>query len=108
MIQAKGYAAPNQHTELAPWSFERRELKPYDVQFDILYCGVCHSDLHQIKDAWGGSLFSMAAGHEIVGRVGEVGNLVKKFKVGELAGTGFLRDTCPICDYCNEWLWPSL
>ncbi|HEX9513151.1 MAG TPA: NAD(P)-dependent alcohol dehydrogenase [Puia sp.] len=104
MIQAKGYAAPNQHTELAPWSFERRELKPYDVQFDILYCGVCHSDLHQIKDEWGGSIFPMVPGHEIVGRVVKVGNLVKKFKVGDLAGTGCLVDSCRICDNCKEGL----
>src|SRR5258708_3974743 len=104
MIQAKGYAAPNQHTELAPWSFERRELKPYDVQFDILYCGVCLYDLNQIKDEWGGAIFPMVPGHEIVGRVVKVGNLVKKFKVGDLAGTGCLVDSCRICDNCKEGL----
>src|SRR5258708_17680656 len=104
MIPGKGYAGPNQHTELAPWNFERRELKPYDVQFDILYCGVCHFDLHQIKDEWGGAIFPMVPGHEIVGRVVKVGNLVKKFKVGDLAGTGCLVDSCRICDNCKEGL----
>src|SRR5579864_3995851 len=104
MIQAKGYAAANKHTELAPWSFERRELKPQDVQFDILYCGVCHSDLHQIKDEWGGSIFPMVPGHEIVGRVVKVGSQVKKFKVGDLAGTGCLVDSCRVCDNCKEGL----
>jgi len=104
MIQAKGYAAKDKDTDLAPWSFERRELKPQDVQFDILYCGVCHSDLHQIKDEWGGSIFPMVPGHEIVGRVVKVGSAVKKFKVGDLAGTGCLVDSCRICDNCKEGL----
>ena len=104
MIQAKGYAAKDKDTELAPWSFERRELKPQDVQFDILYCGVCHSDLHQIKDEWGGSIFPMVPGHEIVGRVVKVGSQVKKFKVGDLAGTGCLVDSCRICDNCKDGL----
>ena len=104
MIKAKGYAASNKHTELAPWSFERRELKPQDVQFDILYCGVCHSDLHQIRDEWGGSIFPMVPGHEIVGRVVKVGDQVKKFKVGDLAGTGCLVDSCRVCDNCKEGL----
>ncbi|HTI12869.1 MAG TPA: NAD(P)-dependent alcohol dehydrogenase [Puia sp.] len=104
MIQAKGYAAQNKDTELAPWSFERRELKSHDVQFDILYCGVCHSDLHQIRDEWGGSIFPMVPGHEIVGRVVKVGDQVKKFKVGDLAGTGCLVDSCRVCANCREGL----
>ncbi|HWK03307.1 MAG TPA: NAD(P)-dependent alcohol dehydrogenase [Puia sp.] len=104
MIQTKGYAAQNKDTKLAPWSFERRELKPRDVQFDILYCGVCHSDLHQIKDEWGGAIFPMVPGHEIVGRVVKVGSQVKKFKVGDLAGTGCLVDSCRICDNCEDGL----
>jgi uncharacterized zinc-type alcohol dehydrogenase-like protein len=79
-------------------------LKPQDVQFDILYCGVCHSDLHQIKDEWGGAIFPMVPGHEIVGRVVNVGSQVKKFKVGDLAGTGCLVDSCRICDNCKDGL----
>ncbi|UOE49952.1 NAD(P)-dependent alcohol dehydrogenase [Mucilaginibacter sp. SMC90] len=104
MIQTKAYAAQTKETDLAPWTFERREVGPHDVQFDILFCGVCHSDLHQIKDEWGGSIFPMVPGHEIVGRVVNVGNHVKKFKVGDLAGTGCLVDSCRVCDNCKDGL----
>jgi len=104
MIQTKAYAAQNKDTDLAPWTFERREVGPHDVQFDILFCGVCHSDLHQIKDEWGGSIFPMVPGHEIVGRVVKVGDHVKKFKVGDLAGTGCLVDSCRVCDNCKDGL----
>lgn len=104
MIKAKGYAAQDAETELAPWQFERREPGPHDVQFDILFCGVCHSDLHQIKNDWGGSKFPMVPGHEIVGKVVAVGSHVKKFKVGDLAGTGCLVDSCRTCENCAEGL----
>jgi uncharacterized zinc-type alcohol dehydrogenase-like protein len=104
MIQTKAYAAQTKDTNLAPWTFERREVGPHDVQFDILFCGVCHSDLHQIKDEWGGSIFPMVPGHEIVGRVVKVGDHVKKFKVGDLAGTGCLVDSCRVCDNCKDGL----
>ncbi|MFC0516734.1 NAD(P)-dependent alcohol dehydrogenase [Mucilaginibacter angelicae] len=104
MIQTKAYAAQTKETDLAPWTFDRREVGPYDVQFDILFCGVCHSDLHQIKDEWGGSIFPMVPGHEIVGRVVKVGDHVKKFKVGDLAGTGCLVDSCRVCDNCKDGL----
>lgn len=104
MIATKGYAAQTKDTDLAPWSFERREVGPHDVQFDILYCGVCHSDLHQIRDEWGNSIFPMVPGHEIVGRVVAVGSHVKKFKVGDLAGTGCLVDSCRTCDNCRKGL----
>lgn len=77
MIQTKGYAVQNATSELAPWDFERRELGPHDVQFDILFCGVCHSDLHQVKDEWGGAIFPMVPGHEIVGKVVKTGDQVK-------------------------------
>lgn len=104
MIQTKAYAAQTKDRDLAPWTFERREVGPHDVQFDILFCGVCHSDLHQIKDEWGGSIFPMVPGHEIVGRVVKVGDHVKKFKVGDLAGTGCLVDSCRVCDNCKDGL----
>jgi uncharacterized zinc-type alcohol dehydrogenase-like protein len=104
MIQTKAYAAQTKETDLAPWTFDRREVGPHDVQFDILFCGVCHSDLHQIKDEWGGSIFPMVPGHEIVGRVVKVGDHVKKFKVGDLAGTGCLVDSCRVCDNCKDGL----
>lgn len=102
MIQTKGYAAQTNQTPLAPWSFERREVGPHDVQFDILFCGVCHSDLHQIKDDWFPGIFPMVPGHEIVGRVAKVGDHVTKFKVGDLAGTGCLVDSCGHCDNCKH------
>lgn len=104
MITAKAYAAQSPTTDLAPWDFERREVGPHDVQFDILYCGVCHSDLHQIRNEWFPGIFPMVPGHEIVGRVVKVGSHVKKFKVGELAGTGCLVDSCRTCDNCRDGL----
>ena len=102
MIATKGWAAQTKDSGLAPWNFERREVGPHDVQFDIQYCGVCHSDLHQIRDEWGGSIFPMVPGHEIVGRVVAVGSEVTKFKVGDQAGTGCLVDSCRVCDSCQQ------
>jgi uncharacterized zinc-type alcohol dehydrogenase-like protein len=104
MIQTKGYAAQSATTSLAEFEFERRELKPDDVLIDILFCGVCHSDIHQVKDEWGGSMFPMVPGHEIVGRVNAVGSNVSKFKVGDLAGVGCLVDSCRTCSSCEEGL----
>jgi len=104
MIQAKAYAAQSPTTDLAPWGFERREVGPHDVQFEILFCGVCHSDLHQIKNDWFPGIFPMVPGHEIVGKVTKVGAHVKKFKEGDLAGTGCLVDSCRECENCKEGL----
>jgi uncharacterized zinc-type alcohol dehydrogenase-like protein len=104
MIATKGFAVQDAKSDLALWNFERREVGPHDVQFDIQFCGVCHSDLHQIKDDWGGGIFPMVPGHEIVGKVIKVGSHVKKFKVGDLAGTGCLVDSCRTCDNCKEGL----
>ena len=102
MIATKGYAAQSPETDLAPWNFERREVGPHDVQFEILFCGVCHSDLHQIKNDWFPGIFPMVPGHEIVGRVVKVGDQVKKFKVGDLAGTGCMVDSCQVCENCKQ------
>lgn len=102
MIPVKGYAAQDAETDLAPWDFERREVGPHDVQFDILYCGVCHSDLHQIKNDWFPGIFPMVPGHEIVGRIVKVGEHVKNFKVGQLAGTGCMVDSCQVCENCKQ------
>ena len=102
MIETKAYAAQNEQTPLAPWTFERRDVGPHDVQFDILYCGVCHSDLHQIRNDWFPGIFPMVPGHEIVGRVVKVGDHVTKFKVGDLAGTGCLVDSCRVCENCKQ------
>jgi uncharacterized zinc-type alcohol dehydrogenase-like protein len=104
MTETKGYAAQDAKTPLAPWNFQRREVGPHDVQIDILYCGVCHSDLHQIRNEWGGSIFPMIPGHEIIGRVSKIGNGVKKFKVGELTGVGCMVDSCRECDNCKHGL----
>ncbi|TPD69942.1 NAD(P)-dependent alcohol dehydrogenase [Flavobacterium microcysteis] len=102
MIATKGYAAQDNKSPLAPWNFERREVGPHDVQFDIQYCGVCHSDLHQIKDDWFPGIFPMVPGHEIVGRVVKVGEHVKRFKVGDIAGTGCMVDSCRECENCQK------
>ncbi|MGX5819090.1 NAD(P)-dependent alcohol dehydrogenase [Chitinophaga lutea] len=104
MTQVKSYAAQNATTPLAPWTFSRREPGPHDVQFDILYCGVCHSDLHQIRDEWGNAIFPMVPGHEIVGRVTRIGDKVTKFKVGDLAAVGCLVDSCRTCESCKDGL----
>jgi len=100
MIPVKGYAAPKAKIPLAPFKFERREVGPHDVQIDILYCGVCHSDIHQVRDEWGGSIFPMVPGHEIVGKITKVGVHVTKFKVGETAGVGCFVDSCRHCPSC--------
>ncbi len=104
MIQAKGYAAQSPETDLAPWNFERRDVGPHDVQIEILYCGVCHSDLHQIKNDWFPGIFPMVPGHEIVGRVIRTGDHVKKFKTGDLAGVGCMVDSCQECENCKAGL----
>ncbi|HSZ34281.1 MAG TPA: NAD(P)-dependent alcohol dehydrogenase [Puia sp.] len=104
MSKTKAYAAQDAHGILAPWDFERREPGSKDIQIEILYCGVCHSDLHQIRNEWGNSIFPMVPGHEIVGRITKVGSGVKKFKAGELAGVGCLVDSCRICENCKEGL----
>jgi uncharacterized zinc-type alcohol dehydrogenase-like protein len=101
MTTTKAYAAQNATTPLTPYNFERRDPGPHDVQIEILYCGVCHSDIHQVRDEWGGSIFPMVPGHEIVGRVTKVGDHVKKFKVGDLAGVGCFVDSCRTCDNCK-------
>lgn len=104
MIQSKGYAAQSPVTDLAPWSFERREVGPHDVLIEIAYCGVCHSDLHQVKNEWFEGIFPMVPGHEIVGRITNMGDHVKNFKVGQLAGVGCMVDSCRHCENCKEGL----
>lgn len=102
MIPVKAYAAQNPTSALAPFDFERRDLRPHDVLVDILYSGVCHSDLHQARDEWGGSVYPMVPGHEIVGKVVQTGSHVKKFKEGNTAGVGVMIDSCRECKPCND------
>ena len=102
MIQAKGYAAQSAETDLAPWNFERREIGPHDVLIEIAYCGVCHTDLHQIKNEWFPGVFPMVPGHEIVGKITQIGLHVKKFKTGDLGGVGVMVDSCMECDDCKN------
>ena len=104
MISAKAWAAKTATSPLAPFSFSRREVGPHDVLIEIAYCGVCHSDIHQARDEWGGSIFPMVPGHEIVGKVTKVGSSVHKFKVGDLAGVGCMVDSCRTCASCGEGL----
>jgi alcohol dehydrogenase (NADP+) len=104
MTRTKGYAAQDAQSLLEPWNFERRSVGPKDVQIDISHCGVCHSDIHQVRNEWGGSIFPMVPGHEIVGRISKIGSDVKKFKVGELAAVGCLVDSCRTCENCKDGL----
>lgn len=102
MISSLSYAAQTAKSPLAPWSFERREPRAQDVVIEILYCGVCHSDVHQARDEWGGSNFPMVPGHEIVGRVASVGSGVSRFKVGDNVGVGCIVDSCRACTPCCD------
>lgn len=103
-IEAKGYAALKPGVELQEWAFERRPVGVKDVQFNIAFCGVCHSDLHQIRNDWFPGIFPMVPGHEIVGKVVAVGDQVTKFKVGDLAAVGCQVDSCRTCENCKEGL----
>ena len=102
MIPVNSYAAMSSNTPLEAYNFERRAVGPDDIQIDILFCGVCHSDLHQVKNEWGGSQYPMVPGHEIVGKVLSVGRNVTKFKVGDLAGVGVMVDSCKTCKTCAQ------
>ena len=102
MSKVPAYAAAAAKSPLAPFSVDRREPGEHDVLIDILFCGVCHSDVHQVRDEWGGSLFPMVPGHEIIGRVKQVGAHVKKFKPGDLAGVGCMVDSCRECAPCKD------
>ena len=101
MTHVKAYAAQAADAPITPFSIDRRETGPHDVEIDILYCGVCHSDLHQARNDWGGSLYPMVPGHEIVGRVTRVGEHVGKLKVGDIAGVGCMVDSCRSCGPCR-------
>jgi uncharacterized zinc-type alcohol dehydrogenase-like protein len=102
--KTRGYAAVAAKAPLAPYEFQRRVLQEHDVAIDILYCGICHSDIHQARDEWGGSIFPMVPGHEITGVVRAVGGKVAKFKVGDKVGVGTFVDSCRTCPQCQRGL----
>ena len=101
MLKTPAYAAESSKSPLAPYSIDRREPGPHDVLINILYCGVCHSDIHQARDEWGGSIFPMVPGHEIVGKVARVGREVTKWQTGDTVGVGCFVDSCRQCGPCR-------
>ncbi|SIO53261.1 NAD(P)-dependent alcohol dehydrogenase [Paraburkholderia phenazinium] len=104
MTTTYAYAASDAQSKLAPFEFQRRELREHDVQMEVLFCGVCHSDLHQARNEWKNSIYPVVPGHEIVGRVTAVGAGVTRHKVGDLVGVGCLVDSCRTCPSCEEGL----
>lgn len=99
-----GYAAKSPTSPLVPYQFETRTLRDDDVAIDIIYCGVCHSDLHQARNDWGASLYPIVPGHEIIGYVKSIGSQVSKFKIGDLVGVGCMVDSCRHCSPCEDGL----
>jgi uncharacterized zinc-type alcohol dehydrogenase-like protein len=104
MVKVSGYAAQQATTPLTPFTFDRRELRSEDVQIEILYCGVCHSDLHTARNEWKSTIYPFVPGHEIVGRVLEVGKDVKDFKKDDVVAVGCMVDSCRTCSSCKEHL----
>src|SRR3954451_9186771 len=96
------YAAQSAQSPLAPFSIKRREVGPKDVQIEILYCGICHSDLHTARNEWQNTVYPCVPGHEIVGRVTKAGRAVKRFKEGDIAAVGCMVDSCRVCESCRE------
>ena len=102
MKNIRAWGAPAAGKALAPMTIDRREPGPHDVLIDIQFCGVCHSDIHQARDEWGGGLFPMVPGHEIVGKVAAVGDRVSKLRAGDMAGVGCMVDSCRTCEPCSQ------
>jgi uncharacterized zinc-type alcohol dehydrogenase-like protein len=103
-MNTRAYAAMAAKTDLVPYEFDRRELGPHDVALNIAYAGICHSDIHQVREEWGPAIFPMVPGHEIAGTVTKVGAAVTKFNVGDLIGVGVFVDSCRKCDNCKAGL----
>src|SRR5580658_9091284 len=104
MSQVKAYAAQSATTPLGPFNFEYRDPGATEIQIEIAYCGVCHTDLHQARNEWGGTVYPCVPGHEIVGRVTRTGASAKKFKEGDIVAVGCMVDSCRECDSCKEGL----
>jgi len=102
MEKTKAYATRSATSALAPFEVSRRELGEGDLQIDIAFCGVCHSDIHQARNEWGNAIYPMVPGHEIVGKVSRVGSRVTRFRAGDLAGVGCMVDSCRTCDSCRR------
>jgi len=102
MLPVRGYAAHNPTSALEPFNFERRDIGARDVLIDIHFCGICHSDIHQVRGEWNNSTYPMVPGHEIVGRISQIGAEVTKFKEGDIAGVGCFVDSCRTCDNCTQ------
>lgn len=115
MIKTPAYAAPSMTAPLGPLAIDRREPGPRDVLIDIAFCGVCHSDIHQVRDEWGGSIYPMVPGHEIVGTVARIGDKVTRWEVGDVVGVGCFVDSCRQCaacrageeQYCEKGMTPT-
>lgn len=104
MLKTNAYAAYASTEPLKPFSFEYAEVKPNEVAIDILYCGICHSDVHSVRNEWGGANYPMVPGHEIIGRVREVGGEVKKYRKDDIVGVGCLVGSCRHCSECHDGL----
>lgn len=102
MIQTNGYATHDENAKFGPFDFERRDVGANDILIDIEYCGICHSDIHQARSEWGPAMYPMVPGHEIVGKVSQVGSSVTKFAIGDTAGIGCFVDSCRVCPPCKE------
>lgn len=100
--QVKAFGTDAPEADLQQMNIERRNVTPKDVEIEILFCGVCHSDLHTARNDWGGTIYPAVPGHEIVGKVSNVGDAVSKFKVGDLVGVGCIVDSCKTCDSCKQ------
>ena len=100
----KSYAAQSENSGMAPHTIERREPRADDVAIDILYCGVCHTDIHYVQNDWGGTIYPVVPGHEIIGRVTAVGKDVKDYKEGDIVGVGCMVDSCRSCEACDQGL----
>jgi uncharacterized zinc-type alcohol dehydrogenase-like protein len=103
-MNTRAYAAMAAKADLVPYEFDRREVGPNDVALDIAYAGICHSDIHQVREEWGPAIFPMVPGHEIAGTVTKIGSAVTKFKVGDCIGVGVFVDSCRKCDNCKAGL----
>lgn len=104
MKDVKAFGATSATEDLVRLPIQRRELGEHDVEFEILYCGICHSDLHSVRNEWGGAVYPLVPGHEIVGRVTATGSGVTKFAVGDLAAVGCIVDSCGHCEHCHDGL----